>query len=102
MDIQQNESNGSNISYLLDISMSHSLSDDDDEGNTIACADHPSIPRAVGQVARLAVARADHPGITRDAVGQVAGPMVARAERPAVGQVAVLRSLARIIHSLAP
>ncbi len=86
--------------------MSLSLSDDDDEGNTIARADHPSIPRAVGQVAHLAVARTDHPGITRDAVGQVAGPVVARAERPAipptVGQVAVLRSLARIIHSLTP
>jgi hypothetical protein len=73
---------------------------------TIPRADHLSIPRTVGQVARLAVARADHSGITRDAVGQVAGPKVARAERPAiprtVGQVAVLRSLARIIQSLVP
>jgi hypothetical protein len=53
----QSESNGSDISYLLDISMSLSLSDDDDEGNTIARAERPAIYRAaVSQVADLAVA----------------------------------------------
>jgi hypothetical protein len=34
-----NKSNGSDISYLLDVSMSLSLSDDNDQGNAIACAE---------------------------------------------------------------
>jgi len=80
----QNESNGSNISYLLDISMSLSLSDDDVEGNRIAGAECPTIPRAVGQVADFAVPRAERPVIPRTAMGQVVGLAVTRAEHPTI------------------
>jgi hypothetical protein len=119
-----NESNGSDISYLLDVSASLSLPNDDDQGNAdpaVAPAKHPGITRGIGQVLGPVVALGYHPRIPRAVGGpvapfastianlvrgrpdpwipkSVARPAVARADHPWIPRAATGPVVARTDH----
>ncbi len=119
-----NESNGSDISYLLEVSASLSLPYDDDQGNAdpaVAPAKHPGITRDIGQVLGPVVALGYHPRIPRAVGGpaapfasaianlvrgrsdpwipkSVARPAVARADHPWIPRAATGPVVARTDH----